>query len=62
MRLDMAQSVRKSRCNYRRSTIGTIPSSNAQRLLGTAIPLASDNAKQWETSSLKEAEEEPTNN
>lgn len=58
----MAQSVRKSRCNDRRSAIGTIPRSNAQRLLGTTIPLASDNAEQRETSGFEETKEESINN
>ena len=56
----MAQSVRKSRRNDRRGAIGTVPSSNAQRLLSTTIPLASDNAEEGETSGFEEAEEEST--
>lgn len=56
----MAQSVRKSRRNDRRGAIGTVPSSNAQRLLSTTIPLASDNAEEGETSGFEEAEEKST--
>lgn len=55
----MTQSVRKSRCNDCRSTVGTIPSGNTQWLLSTAIPLASDNAEERETTGFEETKKEP---
>ena len=44
--------------DYLKIPVGTIPSGDAQWLLGTTIPLTSDDAKQGETAGFEESKQE----
>lgn len=54
----MSQPIRQARRNDGSDTVRTIPSSDAQGLLGTPVPLRRDDGEQREAARLEEAQEE----